>query len=284
MGGERPGDCEPRFREPGASTAVGAIVAYRVGKLARRELVSGRWLDCGCADGGYTVALLDAGAQEAFGIDPSEKRIAAAIARAHPRATFSVGHAEGLAWDDGEFDGVLLNEVLEHVDDERATLAEIRRVLRPDGHLALFSPNRIFPFEGHGLRFGPTRSIGRLVPIVPWLPLPLTHRYLTARNYWPWRLRRLVEGAGFTVVHSSSAFPQFEIYPWLPAPLIPLYRRLVPVMERVPGLRWLGVSCFIVARPDGPEPRNPGRTSRAGMKHRALSSNRRRNRPGPEQR
>ena len=242
---------EPGHREPGSSTAVGSIVTYRLGKLAELGLVTGAWLDCGCADGGYSEALLDAGAGHVTGIDPEAERIDAARARTRPGLEFAVGGAEELPWPDDTFDGVLLNEVLEHVDDESATLREIRRVLRPGGHLALFSPNRVFPIEGHGLRFSATRTFGHPAPLVPWLPVRLTHRYLCARNYWPWQLREMVEAAGFEVEHASSAFPQFEIYPWMPSKAIPVYRKAVKHMEKVPLLRWTGVSCFIVARPAG---------------------------------
>ena len=38
------------------------------------------------------------------------------------------------------FDAVVLGEVLEHVEDDRAALAEVHRVLRPDGTLALSVP------------------------------------------------------------------------------------------------------------------------------------------------
>src|SRR4051812_45501937 len=57
-----------------------------------------------------------------------------------------------LRFEDQSFDGVLLNEVLEHIADEAASSSEIRRVLRPYGFLAAISPNRWFPFEGHGMR------------------------------------------------------------------------------------------------------------------------------------
>jgi predicted SAM-dependent methyltransferase len=40
----------------------------------------------------------------------------------------------------GSFDVVICNHVLEHVDDDRRALDEIRRVLRPDGRAILMSP------------------------------------------------------------------------------------------------------------------------------------------------
>jgi SAM-dependent methyltransferase len=41
---------------------------------------------------------------------------------------------------DGSFDAVLCNHVLEHVDDDRVAMQEIRRVLRPGGWAILMTP------------------------------------------------------------------------------------------------------------------------------------------------
>ena len=47
--------------DPGSSTAVPLNVTYRLGKILDLGLLKGEWLDCGCADGGYTVAMVDLG-------------------------------------------------------------------------------------------------------------------------------------------------------------------------------------------------------------------------------
>jgi SAM-dependent methyltransferase len=239
---------EPRL-QPGSSTAVPSNVAYRLGKLEQLGVVAGHWLDCGCADGGYAIGLAERGASQVTGVDALPERIAEAQRRASGRSGLAFRHAESeaLPFADGTFDGVLLNEVLEHVADERKTLAEIHRVLRPAGHLALFSPNRWFPFEGHGLVVR-GRSIGFPVPWIPWLPESLTRRHMLARNYWPRQLCRLVLDAGFVIEVQRSIFPVLEVYPWLPGPAIRVYRRLVPRLERFPLIRRLGVSTFILAR------------------------------------
>src|SRR5215210_6890644 len=49
------------------------------------------------------------------------------------------------------FDAVVLGEVLEHVEDDRAALAEVHRVLRPDGTLAGFGPSDVW--AGHFRRY-----------------------------------------------------------------------------------------------------------------------------------
>ena len=49
--------------------------------------------------------------------------------------------AGGLPWGDGEFDAIFSGEVIEHLLDTAAFLAECHRVLRPDGILILTTPN-----------------------------------------------------------------------------------------------------------------------------------------------
>ena len=46
-----------------------------------------------------------------------------------------------MPFDDGSFDLIVLIEVIEHVQDKRALLSEIARVLRPKGRLLLTTPN-----------------------------------------------------------------------------------------------------------------------------------------------
>jgi SAM-dependent methyltransferase len=237
----------PAVLNPGASTAVETNVAYRLGKLRDRGLLKGVWLDCGCADGGYTVALDKWGVHQAVGVDYDLDRVREALTRTATSATFACGSSEALPFARGSFDGILLNEVLEHVPDEATTLSEIHRVLRPGGHLVVMSPNRWFPFEGHGMRLG-RREINVPIPFLPWLPGRLAGRFMRARNYWPHELADAVREAGFEVREVSPVLPVFEVYPWLPDSAIRLYRRAVPRLERIPAIRWIGVSTLVLGR------------------------------------
>jgi SAM-dependent methyltransferase len=249
----RPGAVPEHEITRGCSTASPVNVTYRIGKLRAHGIVVGRWLDCGCGDGGYTRALLDFGADAAVGVDIEPETVERArtlTAAAGSPAQFEVARAESLPFPDAAFDGVYLNEVLEHVLDERGALAEINRVLRPGGHLAVMSPNRWFPFDGHGVRFG-QREWRRPTPLLPWLPERVSRHLVIARNYWPHALAELVSRAGFRVIAVESVFPVLEMYPWLPRRAIPYYRAAVPRIERTPGLRRFGVSTLVVARRDG---------------------------------
>ena len=193
------------------------------------------------------MAMADLGAERVVGVDVMEERIAQARERERDQAAvrFLQAPSETLPFPDASFDGVLVNEVLEHVVDEIQTLREIYRVLRPGGHLILMGPNRWFPFEGHGMHigryhFGPT-------PLLPWLPSRIGQHFMYARNYWPHELRNLVRNEGFVIRRLSFVWPVFEVYPWLPYAVISRYRNLVPILERIPFIRRFGVSIFIDA-------------------------------------
>jgi len=94
-------------------------------------------LDVGCSSGAFLLAAREIGL-EAEGVEISPE--AADAAR---RAGFRVftGLLEDAAYPDASFDAVTLIEVLEHLREPRALLAECRRILRPGGVLLATTPN-----------------------------------------------------------------------------------------------------------------------------------------------
>ena len=239
----------PQFLEPGGHTAYGSAVDYRLGKLEAHGPIEGDWLDCGCAEGYYCVALAQRGASSVVGVDVIAERVAGAEALPHPdNVSFLIAGAGSLPFDDCSFDGVLVNEVLEHVEDEAASLQDIRRVLRPGGRLVLFSPNRWFPFEGHGARLPSGRDLLTVpVPLMPWLPARMTSRFATARNYWPGQLRQVIADNGFEILSTEFSLCQFDRYRWMPEPMIESFRRNIPRIEKSPLRRFVAVSTFVLA-------------------------------------
>jgi SAM-dependent methyltransferase len=114
-----------------------SFVADICGTLNKSEL---RILDVGCGTGANLKMLARYGQSE--GVDVSQQ----ALDFCHQRGLDAVrcAAAESLPYDDNSFDLVTSLDVLEHLDDDRAGLEEIRRVLRPDGRALLFVPAFMF--------------------------------------------------------------------------------------------------------------------------------------------
>jgi SAM-dependent methyltransferase len=110
-----------------------------------------RVLDMGCGAGrhafemfrrGADVVALDqdgdelAGVLELFGAMREAGEVPAGA-----EADVVQGDALSLPFADGEFDRVVASEVLEHIPDDLAAIAELARVLRPGGTLAVTVPS-----------------------------------------------------------------------------------------------------------------------------------------------
>lgn len=93
-------------------------------------------LDAGCGSGRTMEELARYGTVE--GVDASPDAVEAARARGRARA--QLGRLEALPFPDGTFDLITCLDVLEHLPDDRAALAELRRVSRPDGWLVVTVP------------------------------------------------------------------------------------------------------------------------------------------------
>lgn len=96
-------------------------------------------LDYGCADGNFSVWLLQHGAEAVAGIDLSFSAVSLARRRAPASATFAVGDAHRLPWPDGTFDVVVGRAILHHLDLPIAA-RELKRVTKPGGHLFFVEP------------------------------------------------------------------------------------------------------------------------------------------------
>ncbi len=100
----------------------------------------GRVLDLGCAFG-FATRLLRLAGHDAVGVDASPAYIARAR-RADPRGEYALADAAHTGLPSASFDGVIFLDVLEHLPDERAAIAEAARVLKPGGALAISVPHR----------------------------------------------------------------------------------------------------------------------------------------------
>ncbi|MER7365017.1 class I SAM-dependent methyltransferase [Nonomuraea wenchangensis] len=108
---------------------------HAVAPLLARSRSARRLLDVGCGSGVVTEAALALGAAvTAVDADPAMVEL---TARRFPGAAVRRATLPELPFDDGEFDAVAGNFVINHVPDTAASLRELRRVLRPGGTLAL---------------------------------------------------------------------------------------------------------------------------------------------------
>ena len=107
------------------------------------RLVAGKdVLDAGCGVGYGIEILASAGAATVSGVDIGPAAVEAAERRIGGSAAAIVeGDLEDLPLDDESFDAVVCFEAIEHVEDGGRALAELRRVLKPDGLLLVSSPN-----------------------------------------------------------------------------------------------------------------------------------------------
>lgn len=110
-----------------------------------------RFLDLGCGFGrhafaaarrGAQVVALDAGMDEVVGV----RSVLGAMVEAgelspdRVRAGGVQGNALALPFADGSFDRIVASEVLEHIPDDTTAIAELARVLRPGGTMAVTVP------------------------------------------------------------------------------------------------------------------------------------------------
>src|SRR5947209_20177898 len=110
------------------------------------ELRAKRILDIGCGLGMY-VSRFRQFSDDVYGVDIDPDKIGRA---SEWLPNLRVSSAEELPYEDDCFDIILLNEVIEHVDDDRQTIREAYRVLAPGGHIVVYAPNRLYPFAPPG--------------------------------------------------------------------------------------------------------------------------------------
>ncbi|MGI9161797.1 MAG: class I SAM-dependent methyltransferase [Mycobacterium sp.] len=107
-------------------------------------------IDVGCGAGrhsfeayrrGADVIAFDQNAEELADVDTMLQAMGAAgEAPKSAKAQVVVGDALALPYPDATFDTVIASEILEHIPDDDAAIAELTRVLKPGGSLAVTVP------------------------------------------------------------------------------------------------------------------------------------------------
>lgn len=103
--------------------------------------VGARVLDIGCGTGpqSRTIAAIP-GVGEVVGVDQLEPFLARGreLAADLPNVSFEQADARDLPFDDASFDVVVLHTLLTHVPGSQGVLAEVHRVLKPGGSVAIY--------------------------------------------------------------------------------------------------------------------------------------------------
>ncbi len=232
-----------RHGERGAPSYV-----WRAGQERRLAMIR-RWgatretliLVDGCGIGAYAARLLE-DSPHVFALDIEHDR--AVIARERV-PNVSVAASEHKPYPADTFDLVLSHEVIEHVQDDRAALAEMARVLRAGGRAIIFCPNRWYPFETHGYYWRGQYHFGN-TPLINYLPDSWRNRLAPhVRAYRKRDLMRLVEGLPFRVVHHTRIFGAYDNIIARSPVLGRLLRGVLHLAERTP-LRLFGLSHLLV--------------------------------------
>jgi len=229
---------------PGQQRRVALIAGWI--PLARRRI-----LDIGCGVGQYVRHLRDLPAT-VVGIDIDLKRVREGARSGEGVPGLIVSVAEQLPFAAGTFDVVLLNEVIEHVQDDRAALEEALRVLSPGGHVVVYAPNRLFPFETHGVFWRGDYHFGNF-PFVNYLPDSLRDQLVPhARAYTRGDIERLLRGLDARALVHTAVYPGFDGIRSRNDRLGGLLQTVFHQAEETP-LRWLGLSHFVILEKPGSE-------------------------------
>ncbi len=196
----------------------------------------------GCGLGTYDGQFRKRYAAHVEAFDIEADRVAEAQ-RASPHAL--VAAAEYVPYASDRFDMVLSNEVIEHVQDDRAAAREMVRVTHPGGRIIIFCPNRWYPFETHGHYWRGQYHFGN-TPLINYLP----NRWRNAlaphvRAYTAHGLRALFDGLPVRVVSHTRIFGGYDnIVARLPGPGKAL-RSVLYALEATP-FRFFGLSHLLV--------------------------------------
>jgi len=160
-------------------------VFSKAADIITRHKSGGRLIDVGC---GYGFFLSEMKRRHGWELDGMDLSQTAASYAASQGFKIAQGTLESVQYPDSSFDAVTMFYVLEHVTDPAGVLAEVRRILKPGGMLLLRVPHT--------------------TPIVEFLNIfgiknNLYDPPFHLSDFSPATIRRFLEQAGFTGIHTS---------------------------------------------------------------------------------
>jgi len=187
---------------------------WRAGQERRLQMIReaaaqqrlGKVFEIGVGLGAYLSRLAE-DAQQAIGLDVE-------LERTHEAHQFVdqiiCGVGENLPFPANSFDMLLSNEVLEHVQDDRKSVEEMVRTLKPGGRMVIFCPNRGYPFETHGVYWRGNYRFGN-IPMVNYLPSYYRNKLAPhVRAYSHKQLEKLFKGFPVKFVQRAIIFGAYD--------------------------------------------------------------------------
>lgn len=170
--------------------------------VAERLLPGSRVLDVGCHTG-YFVAALAARGFAVQGIDADQEAVAVAQRNGVAAACADIESPSFPPPELGEFDVILLMDVLEHLRDPADLLRRLKRLLGANGKVVVTGPNVAYWAVRKNLLLGRWNYTDGGI-------LDRTHLcFFTARTW-----RELLESAGYSVVRLDPGEAMFPLEHW----------------------------------------------------------------------
>ncbi len=210
-------------------------------RAAAGEHLQGRLLENGCGVGMYLQHLAPyAGSLVGLEYDLPRAR----EAHSHSPAVSNAA-CEQLPFPSSYFDVILSHEVLEHVANDRRSVEEMVRVLKPGGIILLFVPNLGYPYETHGVYWRGRYHFGN-IPFVHYLPAAW-RRKLTphVRAYSTSAVRKLFAGLPVEIIDRRIIFGAYDNIIYRSPALGRFLRLVLQWLERTP-IQFFGLSHFWV--------------------------------------
>jgi len=208
---------------------------------AAGQRIGGLVLENGCGVGMYVEQLTGLGSR-VIGLEYDFER--AAEARINSEEIINAA-GEYIPFPSLTFDLILSHEVIEHVQDDRAAVHEMIRLLRPGGRAVIFCPNRGYPVETHGIFWKGKYYFGNKL-FVNYLPRALRNRLAPhVRVYSKKDLGKLFDGLRVKFVERTIIFGAYDNIIARFGPLGRFLRSLLQLLETTP-LKALGLSHFWV--------------------------------------
>ncbi len=220
---------------------------WRAGQQRRLEMIAraageriqGCILEDGCGVGMYVQHLAPFGGKN-IGLEYDFER-AVEAGRSSPHIVN--GASESLPLPSSTFDLILSHEVLEHVQDDRLAVREMVRTLKPGGRIALFVPNRGYPFETHGIYWKGKYHFGNKL-FVNYLPRALRDKLAPhVRVYSKKDLEKLFVDLPVCFIERTIIFGAYDNIIARFGSLGKILRGILQFLERTP-LKIFGLSHF----------------------------------------